>query len=252
MADTKGSKKTTPVTLAPLPGHMDTLAPDGGVRGQTARLIVNLRDGVRFGGFRLFGWDEPCGYVNQALHDQLLGAQCAGTIVVETAPAITRQPVSKTVNETASTYFYVSATGGNLTYQWYKAGVLIPGEVTATLNFPHAHLFDEGTYWVVVANGHGSVQSVTAHLIVIPLPVDPSTEPVAVEYYNGIEELRAINPIANQQTARLRFLHFENDNQGGWFDFVDYSMAPDDNTDVARPNHILATNPGRWIRSGSA
>jgi len=52
----------------------DMLSPVGQVAPGTARLIVNFVNNARFPGLRRYGWNDPNGFLNQDLHDQMLGA----------------------------------------------------------------------------------------------------------------------------------------------------------------------------------
>ena len=55
------------------------------------------------------------------------------TLTVNTAPAITAQPVSLTQCEGTNATFTVTATGTGLTYQWRKNAVNIAGATNASL-----------------------------------------------------------------------------------------------------------------------
>ncbi|MCE2994785.1 MAG: autotransporter-associated beta strand repeat-containing protein, partial [Flammeovirgaceae bacterium] len=77
----------------------------------------------------------------------------ASTLTINTAPAITTQPIaSQTVCEGAvNTTFSVVATGTSLTYQWKKNGVDIGGATSASYIIPTAATGDVGTYTVQVS-----------------------------------------------------------------------------------------------------
>lgn len=53
----------------------------------------------------------------------------------------------------------VSATGGGLSYQWFKGPMLIAGATSATLSIPGATPADSGSYFCGVSNACGSVGS---------------------------------------------------------------------------------------------
>ena len=57
-------------------------------------------------------------------------------LVIPTAPTITTQPVSQTVNVWQSASFTVAATGYPLNYQWRKDGVDLGGATSATYSLP--------------------------------------------------------------------------------------------------------------------
>lgn len=71
----------------------------------------------------------------------------------------------------------VTASGSNLTYQWYQDGVKIPGATDASYDVK-----DEGTYYVVVSDGKTSVTSYSvifsASDVVLP---EITLQPVAME-----------------------------------------------------------------------
>ncbi len=96
------------------------------------------------------------------------------------APSITDQPVSETVNKGDPASFTVTATGtATLTYQWYLNGVAITGATKATHKIGSASAAKAGTYTVVVT-GHslGSTTSAGATLTVNLAPAF-TTQPMS-------------------------------------------------------------------------
>lgn len=92
-----------------------------------------------------------------------------------TAPLITVQPadvVDLTVGDTLA--LYVTATGPGLSYQWVKDSANITGETTATLEITNAQESDSGTYYVVVSNSEGSVNSEESLVTILAAPVAPT------------------------------------------------------------------------------
>lgn len=90
-------------------------------------------------------------------------------------PAITKQPVSVTVNVAASTKFSVTATGTGLSYQWRRGGANITGKTDATLTLTNVQAGDSGLYDVVVTAGGRSVTSSSATLAVrVPADITSS------------------------------------------------------------------------------
>ena len=87
--------------------------------------------------------------------------------VSNTAPAITAQPASRTVNAGQTATFSVTATGtAPLTYQW-KKGTANVGTNSSSYTTPATVLADSGAqYSVVVSNSLGSVTSSVATLTV--------------------------------------------------------------------------------------
>jgi Immunoglobulin domain len=84
-----------------------------------------------------------------------------------TAPSITTQPASQTVNAGTSVTFKVVASATPApTYQWQKGGSAISGATGTTFTIASAQVADAGTYNVVVTNTAGSTTSANAVLTV--------------------------------------------------------------------------------------
>lgn len=84
-----------------------------------------------------------------------------------TLPAITKQPVSQTVNAGLGVMFTTQDTNG-ATYQWFKNGTALAGATNANLSLPRAQLTDAGRYSLLVTNWLGSVSTSTVTLTVLP------------------------------------------------------------------------------------
>ncbi|OAM89810.1 hypothetical protein OH491_17795 [Termitidicoccus mucosus] len=86
-----------------------------------------------------------------------------------TGPALIGQPVGAAVDEGAPATLSVTTLeiGADVTYQWRKDGVPIPGETGPTLMLPGA-LTDAGFYDVVVSNQTGSTTSDEVIVVVRP------------------------------------------------------------------------------------
>lgn len=92
------------------------------------------------------------------------------------APRITMQPENVNVAQGAQVAFAVAATGtAPLIYQWYFDGVVIPGATGSTLSILNAQEPNVGTYYCVVSNAFGSVQSGT-----VSLTIGAGSQPVAI------------------------------------------------------------------------
>jgi len=86
------------------------------------------------------------------------------------APAITAQPASQTVNTGATVNLTVGATGGNLNYQWYFAGTAIAGATAPNLLLTNVGAYQGagyGSYTVTVTNTLGSAGSSAATVTVV-------------------------------------------------------------------------------------
>jgi hypothetical protein len=103
---------------------------------------------------------------------QVLGQQSAPV------PIITTQPQSQTVYATQSATLSVTATGENLSYQWFKGVNELGGETGASLVINPVAESNAGDYHVVVSNPGGSVTSAEATLTVHP--EDYSSNPANV------------------------------------------------------------------------
>jgi hypothetical protein len=91
-----------------------------------------------------------------------------GVEVYSYPPVIITHPATVAINQGRRVTFSVTASGGNLTYQWRKGTEDIPDEHGATLTLDNVQAADEGTYRVVVGNTTGSVTSNPATLTVYP------------------------------------------------------------------------------------
>jgi hypothetical protein len=92
-----------------------------------------------------------------------------------TAPAITTQPASQSVNTGASVSFSVAASGtAPLSYQWHFNNSPISGATNSSFSITSAAAANAGSYHVVVSNQAGSVTSNAATLTVnTPPPAPP-------------------------------------------------------------------------------
>lgn len=83
--------------------------------------------------------------------------------VTEATPtAISKQPQGVTVDEGAAIELSVTATGGTLTYQWFRNDAPIDGATLATLRIAAATANDAADYRCVVTGGCGVVTSEAA------------------------------------------------------------------------------------------
>ena len=89
-------------------------------------------------------------------------------VSVNPLASIISQPVSKTVTEGDSTGFSITASGSNLTYQWYQDNSPLSGQTSSSINLPVVQLSDAGSYKCVVTNTCGNKSSDVATLTVNP------------------------------------------------------------------------------------
>ncbi|MBN1187352.1 MAG: immunoglobulin domain-containing protein [Bacteroidales bacterium] len=84
---------------------------------------------------------------------------------------ITKQPQNKTACENDNISFMILAPGVGISKQWYKDGVLMPGDTNNTLQIDTVDYSDAGTYYCVVMNACDSFASQPATLTVNYRPI---------------------------------------------------------------------------------
>jgi len=90
------------------------------------------------------------------------------TLTVLSTPTLTVQPVSQTVVDGDPVAFGVSATGGNLQYQWRRNGSDLPGAISRVLRLSAVASGDDNAgYSVVIRNSLGTATSNSATLRVV-------------------------------------------------------------------------------------
>lgn len=105
---------------------------------------------------------------------------------------IISQPQGVIVDELEEVLLSVGATGGELSYQWRRDGVELQGAVLSSLLISAADTSDSGSYDVLVSDESGTLESLTALVVVNELPpvvvIDPvqiSTQPTSVSVDEG-------------------------------------------------------------------
>ncbi len=84
-------------------------------------------------------------------------------------PVISIHPVEQQVSVGQPVTFRVVASGGNLTYAWFRNGFAIPGATAATLTLAAPTIDDEASFRVRVTGPGGAVDSESAALTVWPV-----------------------------------------------------------------------------------
>ena len=113
---------------------------------------------------------------------QLSEFQFYGVFWTNGAPIITTQPSDYVVKEGGSAMLAASAMGTlPLSYQWYKDGVILPGETASEITFLYTQLSDSGGYVLEVTNSLGTADSRSATLSVVPEVVEPPTLQCSIE-----------------------------------------------------------------------
>lgn len=88
------------------------------------------------------------------------------TVVVDSEPTILTQPEDQIACEGERVVFTVEASGPNLTYQWIKDFMAIPGATASTYVIESVTLADAGRYRARLRNGCGTRPSRLAVLLV--------------------------------------------------------------------------------------
>jgi hypothetical protein len=92
----------------------------------------------------------------------------AATHLGITTPVITSQPQSVSVTAGQSITLSATASGGGLTYQWYKDGTAIPSAVSSSYGITSSATTDSGNYTMTVSNLVGSATTNAATVSVTP------------------------------------------------------------------------------------
>lgn len=90
-------------------------------------------------------------------------------------PKIMTRPSDQALPLGVSATFFVSATGGDLSFQWYRNGSMIAGASAMSLMIPSIQASDAGDYHAVVSNAFGSTATPPAKLTIsgsAPPPAD--------------------------------------------------------------------------------
>jgi N-acetylneuraminic acid mutarotase len=111
------------------------------------------------------------------------------TLVVNSTPLITGQPVGMTVTAGSPASFTVtSGNAGTVTYQWRKNGTAIPNANAATLGIASTTASDEGSYdcLVVSSIGNTSTQAISAAAVLqVNAPPTITTPPANLTVAQG-------------------------------------------------------------------
>jgi hypothetical protein len=97
--------------------------------------------------------------------------------VTPTAPVILNNPVSLILPASSNAVFSVTATGGQLAYEWFFNGNPIAGATNAQYTIQNIQSSNGGNYQVVISNSLGTTNSAIAALTVTPLAPYFVTQP---------------------------------------------------------------------------
>ena len=88
------------------------------------------------------------------------------TLTVIVPPTISSQPQGQTAYKGVTVQFSVGVNGTAPVFQWFKDGLLMPGQTNVSLLFPSVQTNDTGSYSMTASNFAGKVTSSNALLIV--------------------------------------------------------------------------------------
>lgn len=100
-------------------------------------------------------------------------------LIVDDNIVITTQPSSKIVCEGTNTDFSITASGSNITYQWQKDGIDIPGATGSALTLNNVTSADVATYRCVLENSCGTIKNSQAADLNLYENVSISNQPVS-------------------------------------------------------------------------
>ncbi len=170
--------------------YSQTFTATGGVAPVTFSVIGTLPAGLILNATGVLS-GTPTGMGNFSFTIRATDANgCAGSrdytlsVTQCIAPAITVQPVDRTICGGTSAFFNVTATGTNLTYQWRKDGVNIPGATSSQFVIVQVGQPDVAKYDVVVTNVCGTATSNAAQLSIVPPPAI-TTQPISQTRFEG-------------------------------------------------------------------
>ena len=138
------------------------------------------------------------------------GTSTAVKLSLGTPPAITTQPMPRTVGSNQSVLFTVVSPTATA-FQWRKNGVNIGGATFASYTIASAQTADSGYYDVIVSNSTGACASVLAPLTVIAgfpstSPINYFVDPNGVDTSSGMVDapLQTLEKVRDQARALPR------------------------------------------------
>lgn len=172
----------------------------------------------------------------------------ANLAVTATAPLITTQPQSQTVNQGQSATLTVTATGAApISYQWRKDGTDLGGATSATLSISNVQSTNAGSYSVIVRNSVGSVTSSTVPLAVNIQPAI-STQPQGLSVAPGSS---ASFSVTASGTAPLSYQWFKDGTPIGGATGTTLTLSAVQTTNAGNYT-VVITNSAGSVTSGVA
>lgn len=125
------------------------------------------------------------------------------------APVITVHPEAAITCLGDNVSFSVTAVGENLTYQWYRNGVLISGATNPVYEISSVEAANAGAYTVTVTNEWGTVLSEQANLNSLFL-MHPASASICI----GVSATLSVNAVGNNPSYQW-YSNTTNSNVGG-------------------------------------
>jgi hypothetical protein len=119
------------------------------------------------------------------------------TVVIAPMPIAAGSAKTQTLLAGQNTTLSVAATGLDLTYQWRKNGVNIPGAVGASLVLQKINSANAGRYDVVITNPAGSITSAPITLNV-KTPPTITVQPLPVAAVRGVTVRFSVTAVGDQ------------------------------------------------------
>ena len=116
----------------------------------------------------------------------------SASLEVNSPVLVVSAPESLTNCPGTSASFSVNATGTDLSYQWYKAGSALPGQIGSSLSLSGVSAADAGLYSVVVSGACGAAVTNSASLVVNS-PVLVVSAPVSLTNCPGTSASFSVN-----------------------------------------------------------
>lgn len=182
ISNTNFSIQTTPAITTP-PAGVNTCA-GGPINMSVTATGSSITYQWRKGGVNISGATGAAYSVTSATandagnYDVVVSNGCSSVtsataaVVINTPPAITTQPISRTVCAAQPVTFSVGATGANLTYQWRKNGTALTGKTSATFEIEAVSNSDVGEYDVVVTGS--CAPAVTSSRVTLAMGESPT------------------------------------------------------------------------------
>jgi len=171
-------------------------------------------------------------------------------VTLPAAPTFSGNPYDTSVVEGNNLYLYAYASSPvNVTYQWYKNGILVPNQTSSSFYKNSVTTADAGSYWVVATNPGGSATSTTA-VVTITAATLPNitTQPQDADLFTG--QYYQIFVGANSN-APLTYQWYRNGVAIAGAIYSYYYLSPA-SAGNAGEYSVAVTSPAGTVTSGSA